>query len=73
VECVTADAARAARDSVGIPTIGIASGDSSDGEIRVFHDVLGLYPWFQPGYITPKADLARSVRDAIAALREEIG
>ena len=58
-----------------IPTIGIGCGDHTcNGEIAVFTDVVGSYPWFVPPFATPRASLAaettRAVTGFIAACQE---
>lgn len=59
--------------SVKIPTIGIGSGPSCDGQILVLHDVVGLFPWFRPKFAKARADLAaevtRSAAEFVAATR----
>lgn len=55
-----------------IPTIGIGSGDGCDGQIRVLHDVVGLFPWFRPKFVTPRADVAGVIRDAVQAYASEV-
>ena len=57
LEIVAADTARRITDAIGIPTIGIGSGEHCDGQILVTHDLIGLYPWF-----TPEVRLAGSAR-----------
>jgi len=48
-----------------IPTIGIGSGSGCDGQILVLPDLLGLQPWFRPPFAEPKAELARSFKEAV--------
>jgi 3-methyl-2-oxobutanoate hydroxymethyltransferase len=48
-----------------IPTIGIGSGNSCDGQILVTSDLIGLQPWFRPSFVKPKADLATPFRNAV--------
>lgn len=50
--------------SIQIPTIGIGSGPSCDGQILVLHDVVGLFPWFRPRFAKVRADLASEVKRA---------
>lgn len=47
------------------PTIGIGAGPSTDGQVLVFHDVLGLGSGSYPKFVRPYASLAD---DAVAAL-----
>lgn len=54
-----------------IPTIGIGSGAECDGQILVFHDLVGLFPWFRPRFVEPKADLAQTIREAARAFLAE--
>jgi 3-methyl-2-oxobutanoate hydroxymethyltransferase len=42
---------------VSVPTIGIGAGAECDGQVLVFHDLLGLYPGPQPKFVRRYADL----------------
>ena len=42
LECVPSELAKQISNNLSIPTIGIGSGKNCDGQIQVFHDVLGL-------------------------------
>jgi 3-methyl-2-oxobutanoate hydroxymethyltransferase len=66
LEIVTPAAARRVTAALAIPTIGIGSGDGCDGQILVTHDLLGLFPWFAPKFVTPQAQLAGTIREAVA-------
>jgi 3-methyl-2-oxobutanoate hydroxymethyltransferase len=51
---------------VDAPTIGIGAGPKTDGQVLVFHDVLGLGSGNYPKFVRPYASLAE---DAVAALK----
>jgi len=44
VECVPADLGKRLTESLEVPVIGIGAGAGTDGQILVWHDLLGLYP-----------------------------
>ena len=67
LEIVAAPAARQITAALDIPTIGIGSGAGCDGQILVTPDLLGLFPWFRPKFVTPHAQLAGTIREAVAA------
>jgi 3-methyl-2-oxobutanoate hydroxymethyltransferase len=52
---------------VDAPTIGIGAGPHTDGQVLVFHDVLGLGSGRYPKFVRPYASLAD---DAVAALEK---
>ena len=64
LEIVAADTARRITDAIGIPTIGIGSGENCDGQILVTHDLIGLYPWFTPKFVSPEVHVAEEIRRA---------
>ena len=70
LEIVAAETARQITDTLEIPTIGIGSGESCDGQILVTHDLIGLYPWFVPKFVKQEADVASEIRKAAAAYIE---
>jgi len=70
LEIVTADAAKQITEAIGIPTIGIGSGDHCDGQILVTHDLIGLFPWFTPKFVSPAARVAEEIRRATTAFIE---
>jgi 3-methyl-2-oxobutanoate hydroxymethyltransferase len=59
-------------ETLRIPTIGIGSGPSCDGQILVTHDLIGLFPWFRPRFAKPEADVSIPIRSAIAAYRRRV-
>ena len=42
LECIPEELAKNITEKLSIPTIGIGSGNSCDGQIQVFHDIMGL-------------------------------
>jgi 3-methyl-2-oxobutanoate hydroxymethyltransferase len=53
--------------SIEIPTIGIGSGKDCDGQILVFHDLVGYSPWFIPKHVHPAAMVGEAISKAAAA------
>lgn len=70
LEIVTAEAAKQITEAIGIPTIGIGSGEHCDGQILVTHDLIGLFPWFTPKFVSPEAWVAEEIRRATTAFIE---
>jgi len=66
LECVPADLAADISARAQIPTIGIGAGAGCDGQVLVFHDLLGLFDDFRPSFVKRYAELGR---DAVAAVR----
>lgn len=64
LEIVAAETARQITAAIAIPTIGIGSGEHCDGQILVTHDLIGLYPWFTPKFVSPVAQVAEEIRRA---------
>jgi 3-methyl-2-oxobutanoate hydroxymethyltransferase len=64
LEIVAAEAARQITARLKIPTIGIGSGPRCDGQILVTHDLIGLFPWFTPKFVSPEAHVAEEIRKA---------
>jgi 3-methyl-2-oxobutanoate hydroxymethyltransferase len=67
LEIVIADLAKQITRAIGIPTIGIGSGEHCDGQILVTHDLIGLFPWFTPKFVSPQAHVADEIRKAAQA------
>ena len=67
LEIVAAATAWQITDGIEIPTIGIGSGEHCDGQILVTHDLIGLFPWFTPKFVSPEARVAEEIRKAARA------
>ena len=70
LEIVVADIAKQITNAISIPTIGIGSGEHCDGQILVTHDLIGLFPWFTPKFVSPAARVAEEIRRAATAFIE---
>ena len=67
LEIVTPPVAVEITRLVAVPTIGIGSGPDCDGQILVIHDLVGLFPWFTPRFVKPRANCAAEIKAAVAA------
>jgi 3-methyl-2-oxobutanoate hydroxymethyltransferase len=65
LEAVPAQVAARMTESLAVPTIGIGSGRGCDGQVLVFHDLLGLYDGKAPRFVKRYADLAVETRSAL--------
>src|SRR5438105_11526028 len=70
LEIVVPEIARQISNAISIPTIGIGSGEHCDGQILVTHDLIGLFPWFTPKFVSPEARVADEIRKAARAFIE---
>lgn len=72
IEAVVTEVANQVTKALEIPTIGIASGPRTTGQIRVFHDIMGLTPWFDFPHVQHEVELAQQLQRAVGTLRERI-
>jgi len=54
-------------EALKVPTIGIGAGPSCDGQVLVWHDLLGLTPGHVPRFVKPYADLKTTIASALEA------
>jgi 3-methyl-2-oxobutanoate hydroxymethyltransferase len=72
LELVPAPLAGEITQTLTIPTIGIGAGPSCAGQVLVLHDMLGLNDRFSAKFVKRYANLAESVRQAVAAYAAEV-
>lgn len=71
IEFTLADVARLVTEEVKIPTIGIGSGPYCDGQVLVWHDLLGLYENVPP-FVKKYADLRDMIGLALEDYKNEV-
>jgi 3-methyl-2-oxobutanoate hydroxymethyltransferase len=72
LEAVPAPVAKRITEELAIPTIGIGAGVDCDGQVLVWHDLLGLYEGRAPRFVKQYADLSSEIRRALEAYAEEV-
>jgi 3-methyl-2-oxobutanoate hydroxymethyltransferase len=72
LELVPAPLAKAITERLSIPTIGIGAGPHCDGQVQVFHDILGLFEDFVPKHTRRYATLAGGVREAVGRYAADV-
>jgi 3-methyl-2-oxobutanoate hydroxymethyltransferase len=65
LEAVPAPVAARITEALTVPTIGIGAGAACDGQVLVYHDLLGLYEGRAPRFVKRYADLAGEIRRAL--------
>ena len=58
--------------SLHVPTIGIGAGPECDGQVLVFHDLIGLFDRFTPRFVKKYAQAATLIEEALVEYREEV-
>ena len=72
VEGVPADVGATITQAVSIPTIGIGAGPDCDGQVLVWHDLLGLYDGLRPKFVKRYAELGALAQSAIEEYCREV-
>lgn len=72
LECVPSDLAAEVSDALEIPTIGIGAGAACDGQVLVYHDLLGIEERIAPRFVRRYAEVGVTSREAIAAYAADV-
>ena len=72
VESVPSDVGAQLTAALPVPTVGIGAGPGCDGQVLVFHDLLGLFPDFTPKFVKRYADLGTAAKAALATYAREV-
>ena len=72
LECVPGQLAKVITERLSIPTIGIGAGPDCDGQVQVFHDMLGLFPDFLPKHARRYATLSDDIAGAFRRYAEDV-
>jgi len=72
LELVPAPLARLITKRLRVPTIGIGAGVDCDGQVQVFHDLLGLFEEFTPKHTRRYAEAGELIRNALAAYAADV-
>jgi 3-methyl-2-oxobutanoate hydroxymethyltransferase len=72
LECIPAEAARSITEALAVPTIGIGAGPHCDGQVLVYHDLIGLSLDRVPKFVRGYADVKTSIADAITRWKHDV-
>jgi len=72
LEAVPAAVAEAATRALAVPTIGIGAGGATDGQVLVWHDMLGYYDGHSPRFVKRYAELGEAIVDALGRYADEV-
>jgi 3-methyl-2-oxobutanoate hydroxymethyltransferase len=72
LEAVPAEVGAKVTEELTVPTIGIGAGPGCDGQVLIFHDLVGLFERFVPKFVKKYVELAPVMRDAFQQFREEV-
>ncbi len=72
LEAVPAPVAERVTGELSIPTIGIGAGAGCDGQVLVWHDILGLYEGRTARFVKQYADVAAVIRTALAEYASDV-
>ena len=72
LECVPDAVARLVTDAVQVPTIGIGAGRHCDGQVLVYHDLLGLEDRLTPKFVRRYASLKADATSAVARFADDV-
>jgi 3-methyl-2-oxobutanoate hydroxymethyltransferase len=72
LECVPTELAAMITEQIAIPTIGIGAGPHCDGQVLVYHDVLGMYDGHTPKFVRKYANAAADLQKALDAYLADV-
>lgn len=72
LEAIPAAVASRVTKQLSIPTIGIGAGVDCDGQVLVWHDMLGLYDGRAARFVKRYAEIGDTIREALAAYADDV-
>lgn len=72
IECVPDVLAARITRELKIPTIGIGAGKDCDGQVLVYHDLVGLFERFTPKFVKQYIKLAPKITEALVQYKKEV-
>ena len=72
LEAVPAAVAARVTAALAVPTIGIGAGAGCDGQVLVWHDMLGMYAGRTPRFVKRYAEIAHDIGEAVAQYAQEV-
>ncbi len=72
LECIPMEVARLITERLTVPTIGIGAGPWCDGQILVFHDLVGYEDGYLPKFVKKYIDLHQILTKAVADYRDDV-
>ncbi|MGA7640328.1 MAG: 3-methyl-2-oxobutanoate hydroxymethyltransferase, partial [Candidatus Acidiferrales bacterium] len=72
LESVPREIAARITEKLRIPTIGIGAGPDCDGQVLVFHDLIGLTQGHKPKFARQYADLTREISRAVVSYCDDV-
>ncbi len=72
LEKIPADLAKRVSESISIPTIGIGAGPNCDGQVLVYHDMVGMNQGFSPKFLRRYLDLYAQITGAVSQYVKDV-
>ena len=72
LEKIPADLAKKVSESITIPTIGIGAGPHCDGQVLVYHDMVGMNKDFSPKFLRRYLDLYTEITGAVSQYVKDV-
>ncbi len=72
LEAVPMEIAAKITEEISIPTIGIGAGPYCDGQVLVFHDLVGLFERFIPKFVKRYINIKKEILNAVVQYKEEV-
>jgi 3-methyl-2-oxobutanoate hydroxymethyltransferase len=72
MECIPDLLAARITSELTIPTVGIGAGKHCDGQVLVYHDLVGLFERFTPKFVKQYVNLSPMIRDALSRYKKEV-
>ncbi|MBW2609587.1 MAG: 3-methyl-2-oxobutanoate hydroxymethyltransferase [Deltaproteobacteria bacterium] len=72
MECIPDFLGKKITKDLKIPTIGIGAGTDCDGQVLVYHDLVGLFERFTPKFVKQYINLSPMIREALIQFKAEV-
>ena len=72
MECIPDLVAKKITEELKIPTIGIGAGKDCDGQVLVYHDLVGLFERFTPKFVKQYVNLSPKIKEALIQYKTEV-